>query len=142
MSITIRPDPLDRFVRICIDGSLIDAANPNQDIEFEVYSVDGALIAAGRSKASLDKALLALRTNTDTATSRKAAEELARRIADRALEYYAAGEVLDLAARTFGEKFQVAELPSDVDEIADEDELAWRAEGDPEFTPGICLPKI
>ena len=48
-------------------------------------------------------------------------------------------EFLDLAVRTFGDEVQLAEYPSDLDEIVDEDELAWKSEGDPEFIPGIRL---
>lgn len=44
MSVVVRPEPDDQFIKIAIDGELIDVANEHQDFEFEVYADDGTQI--------------------------------------------------------------------------------------------------
>lgn len=64
MAVVIRADRNERFVRINLDGILIDVENEKPDIEFEVY-LGNRCIASGTGRDALDKALGGLRIIMD-----------------------------------------------------------------------------
>lgn len=140
MSISIKPDPLDRFTRILIDGSLVDVKNPQQDIEFAVYSPDGALLDSGTKKVGLDKALGSLRTYKDrkAVIEKSAKDAAAARMADMLFECYASGETVEIATRFTEDGFEIAEI-FDESDLPDPDDLDWREEAD---MPNLVRPSL
>ncbi|WFU49141.1 hypothetical protein [Sinorhizobium terangae] len=142
VNVVVRPDPMDRFVRISIDGILVDVVNQHQGIEFEVYASDGTFIGQGRTGA-LDNVLAALRVYSGKKALREKADkdDVIKRVADRIADQYAAGQARDFAIRLKTDGFEIADIPDDADD-PDPETLDWRDEDDPDFPVQPLSPSL
>ncbi|MBY5646359.1 hypothetical protein [Rhizobium leguminosarum] len=135
MSVVVRPDPNDQFIKITINGELIDTANEHQDFEFEVYSEDGTPIAANKGREAFEKALAALRVFNDRQILRAAGvkEDLVRRASELTASYAATGENSNIAVRIQDIEVEFAVYDFEI-ENPDPEDLEWRLDDAPDTT--------
>ncbi|MBY5511852.1 hypothetical protein [Rhizobium leguminosarum] len=136
MSVVVRPDPDDKFIKIAINGELVDATNEHQDFEFEVYADDGTPIGTEKKgREAFDKALGALRVFNDRQIMRAAGikEDLIRRTSNLTESYAASGENSNIAVRIQDTDIEFAVYDFGI-EHPDPEELEWRPDDDPDTT--------